>query len=639
MDIIFLFSVILFIAYLALGIYTISRNPRSGLNRVFLALIACTVLWLGADIVLFASNYESWFWFKVASIGWISLPLFCVYFALVLTGRMYSLAKWKTLLLAFPTVLEIILMFTVVQPPILADISRYFLTDYVASRSEWFWYLHVPYYLIYSIMTLIIVARWGHDSVFRREKRQAGTIFWFSLMLLISFLLQYSVLPVFGLVLPWLVIFAGLVWLIAILFAINKYKLMDLHNILDLEDILFRSTDIIMVINRSNNIALANNKALEILAYSLKELQTLPLNKIIPAAETDSLLQLHDSTMESEVRMQTSRGELVPVKIYCTPIVDRFLDIHGILLIGQDLRLPKQLEEKIEKMQQVESALRESEAKYRNIFENAYDLIYMHDVNGRYISVNRATEKLLGYSQEELSHMNALSFVVREQRQNIIDLFQEKMSEHQPVYYEVTVINRNGIEYHLNVSRQLIFETPEATVYQCIARDITDRKQMEERLEYLSMHDSMTDLYNRAYFTEELKRMESGRFEPSSIIICDLDYLKSVNDNYGHVAGDEMIVTAARLIKSCFRCNDVVARFGGDEFAIVIPKGNETICLNLVEKIQTAIAQHNQTSPFPISISIGYATRTSFHQTMQDVLQQADQAMYADKARRKKMRS
>jgi PAS domain S-box-containing protein len=150
-------------------------------------------------------------------------------------------------------------------------------------------------------------------------------------------------------------------------------------------------------------------------------------------------------------------------------------------------------------------------------------MIYMHDVNGRYLSVNKASEKLLGYSEDELVHMNALHFVVPEQRQRVIDLFLEKRTEHQLVYYEVTIINRYGEKFDLNVSRQLIFDTPEETVYQCIALDMTVRKQMEGKLKYLSMHDAMTGLYNRAYFTEELKRMESGRYEPSSISLCDLD--------------------------------------------------------------------------------------------------------------------
>ncbi|HRW12965.1 MAG TPA: diguanylate cyclase [Syntrophomonas sp.] len=637
------FTFILFFANLGLGIYAISRDPRSALNRTFLALIASTVLWVGAYNLVFtlaSSAAGIWFWYKIASPGWISLPFFCVYFALVLTGRINSMPKRSLVFISLPIAVEIILMFTIVHPSMLTDISRYMLTDFISPRSDWFWYLHTPYYLLYSTMMLIIIAQWGRSSMYQREKRQARIIVRAGLLLLGCFLLQYSLLPSFGILLPWLVPMAGLLWLVAILYAITRYKLMDLQKALSLDDILSRSTDIILLLNRSDQIMLANHKAQEVLAYPAKKLPHLSLAEIIPEGFPDTaMIKQKDLTMEKEVFIQTARGELIPVKASIATIKDDLQDTVGLLFIGQDLRLPKQLEQKIAEMKNVESALRESEAKYRNIFENAYDMIYMHDVNGRYLSVNKASEKLLGYSEDELVHMNALHFVVPEQRQRVIDLFLEKRTEHQLVYYEVTIINRYGEKFDLNVSRQLIFETPEETVYQCIARDMTERKQMEEKLKYLSMHDAMTGLYNRAYFTEELKRMESGRHEPSSIILCDLDYLKKVNDNYGHAAGDEMIIAAAQLIKSCFRSNDVVARFGGDEFAIVVPKSNDAICLHLVEKIQTAIDAHNQTSPFIISISIGYATRTRVEQPMQEVFQQADQAMYADKAQRKKLRS
>lgn len=641
MNITFFISFILFFAYLGLGIYTISREPKSDLNRTFFAMIASSILWIGSYSTIFTIDLSEqwiWFWFKISSIGWISLPALYLHFALVLTGKAKSMEKWKFALLYLPAAAEIILIFTVIYPASFADISNFIMTGFISPRHQWFWLLHTPYYYVYSLLMFILVAKWGQDSVFHREKRQAEIIIWSGLLVVFCFLLEYTILPYFGYSLPLLVTLAGLVWFVAILYAITKYKLMDIFNVLALDDILSRSTDIILLLNRSGNIIMANNKAIEAFGYPMKELQNLSLIKIIPDDELRNIAHQDGLTMEREVFMHTARGKLIPAKAYFTYITDRFHDILGILVIAQDLRTTKQLEQKIEEMKQVELALRESEAKYRNIFENAYDLIYMHDVNGRYISVNKATEKLLGYCQDELIHMNALHFVVPEQRQNVIDLFQEKRTEHQLVYYEVTIINRYGEKFDLNVSRQLIFETSEATVYQCIARDITERKQMEEKLKYLSMHDSMTGLYNRAYFTEELKRMESGRFEPSSIILCDLDYLKNVNDRYGHAAGDEMIITAARLIKTCFRSNDVVARFGGDEFAIIIPKSNETICINLVEKIRIAVAEHNKTSHFTISISIGHATRTSVEQTMQEVLQQADNAMYADKAQRRVIR-
>jgi GGDEF domain-containing protein len=101
--------------------------------------------------------------------------------------------------------------------------------------------------------------------------------------------------------------------------------------------------------------------------------------------------------------------------------------------------------------------------------------------------------------------------------------------------------------------------------------DITERKWTEERLRFLSMHDTLTNLYNRMFFETELTRLSKGRQLPISIIVCDLDNLKLVNDTYGHKAGDDIIKKTATLLQECFRCEDL-CRLGVDEFAVIIPK-------------------------------------------------------------------
>ena len=103
--------------------------------------------------------------------------------------------------------------------------------------------------------------------------------------------------------------------------------------------------------------------------------------------------------------------------------------------------------------------------------------------------------------------------------------------------------------------------------------DITARKKEAERIKYLSFHDGLTGLYNRAYFEEELKRLDTPRQLPLSFIIGDLNSLKLVNDSYGHRFGDAMIIRAAKIIKKYCRDEDVIARWGGDEFVILLAEG------------------------------------------------------------------
>ncbi len=640
MSVTFIIAFLLFFIYLGLGVYTINRNPSSMLNRVFFALTLSLAIWVGAHSCIFIADLsDQWilFWLRVSSLGWITLAVLVLHFSLVLTGKARQMQKWQLVLLYLPAVVEIVLFFIVLHLDSLIDISYFIATGLIVIRLHWFWIVHLLYTFSYSIAMFIMLFKWGRNSIFMREKKQARIIIGSALLVLLILIIEYLILPIFNQSRPWIVLLIGLVWAGATLYAMTKYKLMALYKVLSLNEVLTKITDMVLLLDRSGRVTMANKKACEILDYSEDELQHMSLLKIIPDEELRRIAipNQGDLTMEKEVYCQTSQGEFVPIKAYFSSIADNLRDVIGILVIGQDLRLTKQLEDKIEEKNQIALALRESEAKFRNIYENAHDLIYMHDLNGRFLSVNKAVEKLLGYSEDELIHMNSLQLIVPEQRQIVIEMFNQQIIENQPAYYEVTVVNRQGKRFDLDVSRQLIFETPEAVIYQCIARDVTERKQMEEKLRYLSMHDAMTGLYNRAYFTEELKRMENGRFEPASIILCDLDYLKNVNDNYGHSAGDEMIITAAHLIKSCFRSNDVVARLGGDEFAIVVPHSNETICCALVSKIRSAVAEHNQSCPFTIDISIGFAVRSDIQQSMKDVFKQADQAMYADKASRR----
>ena len=171
--------------------------------------------------------------------------------------------------------------------------------------------------------------------------------------------------------------------------------------------------------------------------------------------------------------------------------------------------------------------------------------------------------------------------------------------------------------------------------------DITERKYAEDNLRFLSFHDLPTGLYNRGYFDEEIKRLESSRQFPISIIACDLDNLKQINDTLGHDAGDRAIKAAATVLASIvFRNDDMVARIGGDEFAIILTNVDLYKKPSILERLEKAITNFNESDDDddlyrPISISYGFAA-TQKGGSLMEGYKRADEQMYANKMRKKK---
>jgi diguanylate cyclase (GGDEF)-like protein len=163
-----------------------------------------------------------------------------------------------------------------------------------------------------------------------------------------------------------------------------------------------------------------------------------------------------------------------------------------------------------------------------------------------------------------------------------------------------------------------------------IARNITERKQEDEHLRYLSFHDLMTGLYNRSFFEEEIGRLDVKRQLPLSIIIGDIDGLKLVNDTLGHQEGDSLIVAGAEIMQASCRTDDLVCRWGGDEFAILLPRTENDDARKICERISKACAKTGA-DPLPVCISLGIATKSGQDQEIEDVLRQAEDMMYWNK--------
>ena len=165
-----------------------------------------------------------------------------------------------------------------------------------------------------------------------------------------------------------------------------------------------------------------------------------------------------------------------------------------------------------------------------------------------------------------------------------------------------------------------------------VVMDIQTRKLAEIKLQHLSMHDSLTGLYNRSYFEESLEQLERGRHFPISILMADVDHLKITNDRLGHAVGDDMLKRVAQVLTIAFRAEDVIARIGGDEFAILFPDTSAKAAEVVLPRLYDILQEHN-TNYFTenhLHLSVGIST-AEYGNSLKETLKEADANMYHQK--------
>lgn len=307
------------------------------------------------------------------------------------------------------------------------------------------------------------------------------------------------------------------------------------------------------------------------------------------------------------------------------PFYDKEGNIIGIFGISRDITDRKKVEKELEKQISFMNAL----------MEGVTDSIYFKDLQSRFLLANNGLARKLGVKDpEELIGKTDFDFFTREHAEPAYIDEQNIIKTGKPVVNIEEKETWHGRENEWVLTTKMPFYDKEGNIVGTfgISRDITDRKKSEEKIHYLYYHDRLTGLYNRAFFDESLNRLDTDRQLPLTIVMGDIDKLKLINDTFGHLEGDILLKTIADIFKKCFRKEDIVSRWGGDEFIAILPNTGKEEALSIIKRIKSA-CKKKSINGVPISISLGISTKESTSENILDVLKEAEDKMYKKKTK------
>jgi|GEM_PF-878368 len=271
----------------------------------------------------------------------------------------------------------------------------------------------------------------------------------------------------------------------------------------------------------------------------------------------------------------------------------------------------------------------EMESEIEAFLEVNIDILCVTDSDGMFIKVNKKLEDALGYKAEELKGKNIIAFIYEEDRNATREAI-GRLLEKKPISgFTNRCRCKDGSYKYLEWHSQL---GAGKYIYSS-ARDVTDKILMEEKLRKIAVKDELTGLYNRHYFDsiidDEIDRADRYD-EPLSMLLLDLDHFKSVNDTWGHPVGDELLKLTAKTMEKTKRSTDILIRFGGEEFLLLMPHTLVEGAAAMAEKLREAVERNRHPVTGVQTVSIGMAQRMKA-ESFRHWYKRADDALYSAK--------
>jgi len=406
---------------------------------------------------------------------------------------------------------------------------------------------------------------------------------------------------------------------------------------------LFRSSsDAIISLDHNHLTVDINPRFEELFGYTLGDLAGRNIDDFIyPQENPEECRVISNDVMKGqsitkECLRRRKDGSNIHVLVRGTPIIMEN-KIAGVLGIYSDITERITADRKLTAAHKLQ----------QDIIDFLPDPTFVVNRDGKVIAWNRAMEKMSGVKKEAIVGQgdNAYSVPFYGDRrpvlldyflsedQELINIYQNfKKTDHKIFAQTFAPLAYQGRGAYLWITASPLFDRDgHLTGAIESIRDISEQKEREQRLEFLSWHDQLTGMYNRTFFEHKIENMDLIENLPVTIITCDVDGLKLVNDTMGHTAGDKLLQNAAAVIKESTRSSDMAARIGGDEFAILLTRTDYMTGARVCRRIKKTIEKHNLTNNLPLSISIGMASAGGTDTDINELFKEADNKMYREK--------
>src|SRR6056297_236391 len=382
------------------------------------------------------------------------------------------------------------------------------------------------------------------------------------------------------------------------------------------------------VIGEDQNFIDVNDSYCKMTGYTRKEFLNLNLSDI------DFNKNLEENKKIKEKLMNKGQATLETIHVKKTGEV---FDVEvSISLINEEAKEAVCFCRDITHKKKDEQKIIEMKERLKNIIEGTNVGTWEWNIKKDHTIFNKKYVEMLGYTLEEISPMNIERWEtllhsddLKKYRKKMRKVWSKEIE-----YYDIEIRakHKNGKWKWINSRGKVIKWSEDGTpvIMSGTHTDITEKKQEQKQIEYLSFHDPLTGLYNRRYMEDSIKRLDTDRNIPFSIIAADVDGLKLTNDAYGHEMGDKLLITAAEILKKSCRKEDIVCRVGGDEFLILLPNIDE----NKVKEIIKRIAEESQNTKLDsviVSLAVGYSTKNKKEKNIIEVYKEADNNMYKNK--------